>query len=51
LPFVLTKKPCGGSAVLDVRRVRLARLDGQYARKAWKACGARRKGKRRRKSK
>jgi hypothetical protein len=37
LPFVLVRRPCGGHATLDVRRVRLARLDATYAKAALKA--------------
>lgn len=38
LPFVLVKHPAGGRRTLDVRRVRLARLDRDYATAAWKVC-------------
>ena len=37
LPYVLVKPPRGGKRTLDVRKVRLARLDRRYARAAWKA--------------
>ncbi len=37
LPFVLVKHPRRGSFTLDVRRHQLARLDGSYAKQAWKA--------------
>ncbi|TWU29279.1 hypothetical protein [Bythopirellula polymerisocia] len=36
LPFVLVKHPMGGKRTLDVRKVRLARLDREYAAAAWK---------------
>lgn len=36
LPFVLVKHPTGGKRTLDVRKVRLARLDKKYAAAAWK---------------
>jgi len=36
LPFVLVKHPAGGKRTLDVRKVRLARLDKKYAAAAWK---------------
>lgn len=36
LPFVLVKLPTGGKRTLDVRKVRLARLDREYAAAAWK---------------
>lgn len=38
LPFVLAKAPSGAQQPLDVRRVRLARLDAEYAAAAWKLC-------------
>lgn len=38
LPFVLAKQPGGGRQTLDVRRVRLARLDAVYAKAAWRLC-------------
>ena len=37
LPFVLVVEPRGGQRTLDVRRCRIARLDGSYAAMAWKA--------------
>ena len=37
LPFVLLKQPAGPAMTLDVRRYQLARLDGDYAKRAWKA--------------
>lgn len=37
LPFVLVKTPRGGQRTLDLRQVRLARLDRAYAATAWKA--------------
>lgn len=37
LPFVLVREPCGRDRTLDVRRCRLARLDGEYSAAAWKA--------------
>jgi hypothetical protein len=37
LPFVLVREPSGRERTLDVRRVRLARLDREYAAAAWKA--------------
>jgi hypothetical protein len=36
LPFVLVKKSDGTQQTLDVRKVRLARLNRGYAKKAWK---------------
>jgi hypothetical protein len=38
LPFILVKTPSGNLRHLDVRRHRLARLDPEHARAAWKAC-------------
>lgn len=38
LPFVLTRQPNGEKQLLDVRKVRLARLDPMYAKAAWKLC-------------
>jgi hypothetical protein len=38
LPFLLAKHPRGEQQTLDVRRVRLARLDPTYAKTAWKLC-------------
>ena len=35
LPFVLVKDPRGQRFTLDVRRVKLARLDRQFAKTAW----------------
>jgi hypothetical protein len=37
LPFVLTKQASGERLTLDLRKWRLARLDRDFARKAWKA--------------
>jgi hypothetical protein len=37
LPFVLTKNPAGERRTLDLRRARLARLDRDFGRAAWKA--------------
>jgi hypothetical protein len=37
LPFVLVKQPSGQSLTVDLRKCQLARLDRQYARRAWKA--------------
>jgi hypothetical protein len=37
LPFVLVKQPSGQSLTIDLRKCQLARLDRQYARRAWKA--------------
>lgn len=37
LPFVLVKKSDGTQQTLDVRKVRLARLDRCYSKAAWKA--------------
>ena len=37
LPFVLVKQPSGQSLTIDLRKCRLARLERQYARRAWKA--------------
>jgi hypothetical protein len=38
LPFVLAEQPSGEQQTLDVRKVRLARLDARYAKAAWKVC-------------
>lgn len=37
LPFVLVETPVGEGKTLDVRRLRLARLDQTFARKTWRA--------------
>lgn len=37
LPFVLVKSPSGRQRTLDLRSFRLARLDREFAAKAWKA--------------
>jgi hypothetical protein len=37
LPFVLVKNASGDRTTLDVRKCQLARLDRQYAKRAWKA--------------
>ena len=37
LPFVLVKQPGGKCLTLDVRKCQFARLDQDYARRAWKA--------------
>ena len=37
LPFVLVETPCGEGRTLDVWRVKLARLDRRFARKARRA--------------
>ena len=37
LPFVLAKHPRGAMRALDLRRCQLARLEGEYARAAWRA--------------
>lgn len=48
LPYVLGRTPKGAAATLDVRRVRLARLDPEFAAQAWKAySGKGKSGKRR----
>jgi hypothetical protein len=36
LPFVLAKNPNGQSVTIDVRRCQLARLDREFAKRAWK---------------
>lgn len=36
LPFVLVKQADGEQQTLDMRKVRLARLDRNYSKKAWK---------------
>lgn len=36
LPFVLVKRPTGDDQTIDVRKVRLARLERGYAKAAWK---------------
>jgi hypothetical protein len=38
LPFVLVKQPNGMRQTLDIRKIRLARLDAKYAKAAWKLC-------------
>jgi hypothetical protein len=38
LPFVLAKHASGQQQTLDIRKVRLARLDPIYAKAAWKLC-------------
>jgi len=37
LPFVLLKHPAGHTTTLDLRRCQLARLDCDFAKRAWKA--------------
>lgn len=37
LPYVLVKRPRGQQQTLDVRRSKLARLDANFAKIAWKA--------------
>jgi hypothetical protein len=37
LPFVLTKNPAGEQSSLDLRKCQIARLDGRFAKRAWKA--------------
>jgi len=37
LPFVLARQPQGEQRTLDLRRMRLARLDKHYAAASWKA--------------
>jgi hypothetical protein len=37
LPFVLTKQASGERLTLDLRKWRVARLDRDYAKRAWKA--------------
>jgi hypothetical protein len=37
LPFVLVKQPGGKILSLDMRKCQFARLDANYARRAWKA--------------
>lgn len=44
LPFVLVKAPSGALRSLDVRRYRLARLDREHGRAAWKAYKKRHRG-------
>ena len=46
LPFVLVKGPLSKPRAIDIRQVRLARLDNQYARTAWKVLKRAEKGKR-----
>ncbi|QDV74604.1 hypothetical protein K2D_28560 [Planctomycetes bacterium K2D] len=41
LPFVFVKEPKGKGRTLDLRAVRLARLDRAYAKRVWKALGSR----------
>ena len=51
LPFVLVNQPRGPQFTLDVRRVKLARLDREFAETAWKAlrAGSKQKKKQRKK--
>ena len=42
LPFVFVKEPKGESRTLDLRAVRLARLDRAYAKRVWKAMASKR---------
>ena len=50
LPFVLVKHPCGQRYTLDVRLVKLARLERGFAKTAWKSLdGSARKRKKKRK--
>jgi hypothetical protein len=44
LPFVLARQPSGEQQTLDVRKVRLARLDAKYAKAAWKLCKKKKSG-------
>lgn len=37
LPFVLVKTPAGPERTLDIRKLRLARLDRKFAGAAWRA--------------
>jgi hypothetical protein len=37
LPFVLVKQASGRGATLDLRKCQLARLDREFARRAWRA--------------
>ena len=37
LPYVLVKNPKGQRQMLDIRRLKLARLDRKFAKVAWKA--------------
>lgn len=48
LPFVLAKQPSGEQQTLDVRKVRLARLDADYAKSAWKLAKKKKTGTRKR---
>ena len=48
LPFVLVKRPFGDQQTLDVRQVRFARIDREFATEAWKA-HKKRRSKRKRK--
>lgn len=41
LPFVLVKHPRGQQFMIDIRRVKLARLDREFAKTAWKSLRAR----------
>lgn len=43
LPFVLVKHPHGQQFMLDIRRVKLARLDREFAKTAWSSLRIRRK--------
>lgn len=41
LPFVFVKPPKGDGRTLDLRSVRLARLNRKYAKRVWKAIATR----------
>jgi hypothetical protein len=43
LPFVLAQHASGEQQTLDIRKVRLARLDSEYAKAAWKVCKKKKK--------
>ncbi len=38
LPFVLVKTPSGDQNTFDLRKYQVARLNQDYAKRAWKAC-------------
>lgn len=47
LPFVFVKPPKGNGQTLDLRAVRLARLNRDYARRVWASLAPKKKRKRR----
>lgn len=51
LPFVLVKRAVGNGEILDIRQCRLARVDRQFAKSAWKTSKKPRKARKRKKRK